>query len=279
MCASPGRLYTEAFGDTLHRCSACRLIYLFPFPDKDTMIRRHQTEAYAQHPYFAAGEAAAAATDGFALHRRFLSLLTRDLPPRARVLDVGAGTGDFIELASAAFEMTAIEPSPYLAERIRKRTPCRVFEGAFEDFVPERPYDAVLLMDMIEHTADPRGLLRHAANALKPGGILFVCTVDSRALLYRLGRIAWRASAVSGTAKYVLHRIFCQQHNWYPNRPVLGQLAREAGFAIVDHQGYEFPLDRLRESPWLVAGLRLVYGAQKLLGARSEQYLLARKPA
>jgi 2-polyprenyl-3-methyl-5-hydroxy-6-metoxy-1,4-benzoquinol methylase len=277
-CGGAGRLYVEAFGDALHRCGACGLIYLFPFPDRGEMIRRHQTEAYAAHPYFAAGDAAAATHEGFGLHRRFLSLLERHLASGSRVLDVGAGTGDFVELGSRTFQMSAVEPSPFLAERIRQRATCEVFQGAFEDFTPPEPFDAVLLMDMIEHAADPRALLRHAAAVLKPGGLIFVCTVDSRALLYRLGPVTWRASRVSRAARYVLHRIFCQQHNWYFNRRVLERVVGDAGFAVLTHEGYEFPLDRLRENRVIVAGLRAVYGAQKLLGANSEQYLLARKP-
>lgn len=279
MCGGAGGLYVEAFGDALHRCRTCELIYLFPYPDRDEMIRRHQTEAYAAHPYFAAGDAAAATREGFGLHRRFLSLLERHLAPGARVLDVGAGTGDFVALASASFEMSAVEPSPFLAARIRQRAACEVFEGAFEDFVPAELFDAVLLMDMIEHASDPRALLCHAAAVLKPGGLLFVCTVDSRALLYRLGPAVWRASRVSGAARYALHRIFCQQHNWYFNRRVLGQVVRDAGFSVLDHQGYEFPLDRLQEHPIVIAGLRGIYAVQQRLGANSEQYLVGRKPA
>ena len=279
MCGARGRLYVEAFGDALHRCRSCALIYLFPYPDMGEMIRRHQTEAYARHPYFTAGGDAAAGHNGFALHRRFLSLLSGHVTPGSRVLDVGAGTGDFVELASGTFQMCAVEPSPYLAEQIRRRAGCSVFEGAFEDFSPPEPFDAVLLFDIIEHAADPRRLVRQAAAVLKPGGVLFVCTVDSRALLYRLGPAVWHAARVSSHARYVLHRIFCQQHNWYFNRLVLDRVVRAAGFELVEHRGYEFPLARLRERRIVLAGLRAIYVAQQLLGATTEQYLLARKPS
>jgi 2-polyprenyl-3-methyl-5-hydroxy-6-metoxy-1,4-benzoquinol methylase len=278
MCGAAGSLYVEAFGDALHRCGGCRLIYLFPYPDKNAMVARHQTEAYASHPYFAAGDAVAAAPAGFGLHNWFLSLLAPYVRPGSRVLDVGAGTGDFVKAASSVYRMSAVEPSPFLADRIRRRGGCEVFEGAFEDFTPAEPFDAVLLMDMIEHAADPRQLVRHVAGVLRPGGILFVCTVDSHALLYSLGRMAWLASKASSTADYVLHRVYCQQHNWYFNRRVLDRVVRDAGFDVVEHRGYEFPLDRLRESPLIVAGLRGVYLAQRALGANTEQYLIARKP-
>lgn len=278
MCRGQGRLFVVAFGDQLHRCRECALVYRFPHPDQAEMVRLHQTEAYARHPYFAAG-AEQAAGDGFSLHHWFLSLLQKHLSARSRVLDVGAGTGDFVEAGASVFSMDAVEPSPYLAEQVRRRSRGQVFEGAFEDFKPAEPYDAVLLMDMIEHAADPRALLRQAATVLKPGGVLFICTVDSRAFLYGLGPLVWRASRLSRQANYVLHRIFCQQHNWYFNRDVLAQVVREAGFTIVEHKGYEFPLERLRENPVIVAGLRAIYGLQQMMGANTEQYLLARKAA
>jgi len=279
LCGAAGRLYVEAFGDALHRCGSCGLIYLFPHPDQAEMVRRHQSKEYALHPYFAAGDDAAATRNGFGLHRWFLSLLAPHVGRGSRVLDVGAGTGDFVESASTVYRMSAVEPSPFLAERIRRRGAYDVFEGAFEDFSPADPYDAVLLMDMIEHAADPRRLLRHVREVLRPGGILFVCTVDSRALLYGLGRILGRVSHISKTAHYLVHRVYCQQHNWYFNRAALGQVVGEAGFTVLDHQGYEFPLDRLRENPAVVAGLRGVYAVQRLLGANTEQYLIARSPA
>lgn len=278
MCGATGKWYVEAFGDQLHRCQSCALIYRFPYPEQAEMVRRHQTESYSQHPYFSAG-ADAAAGEGFSLHHVFLSLIEKHLPRGSRVLDVGAGTGDFVELGSSVFAMDAVEPSPFLAEQVRRRSRGEVFQGAFEEFSPAVPYDGVLLMDIIEHAADPRALLRQAAAVLKPGGILFVCTVDSRALLYAFGPLAWRASGLSTKAKYVLHRIFCEQHNWYFNRRVLAEVVREAGFDIVEHQGYEFPLERLRENPIIVAGLRVIYAFQQLLGANTEQYLLARKRA
>lgn len=278
MCGGGSRHYVEVFGDALHRCSDCRLIFRFPYPDQAEMVRRHQTESYANHPYFAAGTHAAEG-DGFGLHQTFLSLLKKYLPSGGRVLDVGAGTGDFVAVGAGAFEMSAVEPSPYLAEQIRQRTRAEVFQGAFEDFSPTAQYDAVLLMDIIEHAADPRTLLRQAAAVLRPGGLLFVCTVDSQALLYAFGPAAWWASRFSRKARYVLHRIFCEQHNWYFNRRVLAGVVREADFAILEHQGYEFPLERLRESLIIVAGLRVIYGLQQVLGANTEQYLIARKPS
>ncbi|HXG12338.1 MAG TPA: class I SAM-dependent methyltransferase [Gemmataceae bacterium] len=275
-CGGASSLYVEVFGDTLGKCGRCGLVFLSPHPGKDEMVRRHQTKEYADHPYFRAGEEAAE-QGGLELHHQVIAMLRAHLGARARLLDVGAGSGDFLRLAAPHFRVAAVEPSPYLARRIRERIDCPVFVGAFEDYEAAGDSDAVLLMDIIEHAADPRRLLRKAGEVLRPGGLLYVCTVDSDSLLYRLAPLVWRLSWLSPKARYVLHRIFCYQHNWYFNRLVLRRLVEEAGFTVLEHRGYEFPLNRLREGLVVKAGLRAIYVVQKLLGSNTEQYLLARK--
>jgi 2-polyprenyl-3-methyl-5-hydroxy-6-metoxy-1,4-benzoquinol methylase len=275
-CASHSRLYVEVFGDALFKCSACGLVFLSPYPDRQEMIRRHQTEDYANHPYFKAGEEIAE-KEGLELHHFLLTLLKSRLPSTARILDVGAGSGDFLSLAAPHFQVSGVEPSPYLAERIEKRVGCPVFVGAFEDYQDSMGFDAVVLIDIIEHTADPRQLLQKAFDTLRPGGLLVVCTVDSNALLYHLGPLVWRLSGSVSQAKYILQRIFCYQHNWYFNRNVLKGVIQQAGFSILEHKGYEFPLNRLQESFIIVSGLRMLYLVQKILGSNTEQYLLAQK--
>lgn len=275
-CGAAGRRLLEVFDAPMYQCGACKLLFPFPYPSKAEMVRRHQSEEYAAHPYFAAGEELAEG-DGLEFHHTTLRMLRQHVPPGGRLLDVGAGTGDFLRLAAREYSVAAVEPSPFLAARIRERLSCPVFVGAFEDYRPTEPVDAVVMMDIIEHAADPREFLGHARNLLKPGGVLFVCTVDSRSLLYRLSPLVWRAAVLSRKAQYVLRRIYCYQHNWYFNRRVLRQTVEEAGFTPLVHEGYEFPLSRLRESPVIVFGLRAIYAAQAVLGAQTEQFLLARR--
>jgi len=275
-CGTHGSHYVEVFGDNLDKCAHCGLVYLTPAPTQAEMVRRHQSKEYAEHPYFTAGEQAAE-TRGLPVHEIVLSKLIALLPQGGRLLDVGAGTGDFLNYAAKHFGVDAVEASPYLADRIRKRIACQVFEGPFENYEVREPYDAVVLMDIIEHAADPRRLLRKAYDTLRPGGILAITTIDSDCLLYRMGPVVEWVSRVNRKAKYVLERIFCYQHNWYFNGEVLGDLVAQSGFQIVEHEGFEFPLNRLKESVMILAGLRVLYEMHKILGPKTEQLLIARK--
>lgn len=275
-CGCPGRSFVRAFGDSLDRCGSCGLVYLDPPPSQAEMVQRHASEEYAAHPYFTKGEEIAQANI-LPLHETALDALSRHLNRGARLLDVGAGAGDFLALASRDYAVSAVEPSEFLAERIRGRVDCPIYVGAFEDYRETGSADAVVLMDIIEHAADPRAVLAKARETLAPGGILFISTVDSASLLYRLGPVIWRLSKHSRFADYLLHRIFCKQHNWYFNRRVLADIVRAAGFSVAEHRGFEFPLNRLNESPVVLLGLRILYFAHALLGANTEQYLVAKR--
>jgi 2-polyprenyl-3-methyl-5-hydroxy-6-metoxy-1,4-benzoquinol methylase len=273
-CGGKSGQIVEVFELPLYECEDCRLIFPFPYPSQDEMVRRHQSEEYAAHPYFAAGEAAADEA-GLGFHHQAAKELAGRLPSGSRLLDVGAGTGDFLKIASSHFSVAAVEPSEHLARRLVERIQCPLHVGPFETYQPAEPFDAIVMIDIIEHVADPRGLLAHARRLLKPGGLLFIATVDSQSLLYRMTPLIWHLASMSRQAGYVLRRIYCYQHNWYFNRRVLNSVVQQSGFEVVDHRGYEFPLTRLRESPVILLGLRAIYGMQAILGANTEQWLLA----
>lgn len=260
----------------MRRCRACSLVFLYPHPGPAEMIRRHTAREYAEHPYFKAGEEVSE-EGGLELHHLLLADLTSRLSSGARVLDVGAGTGDFLRLAATKFEVAGIEPSAHLAERIRRRVSCPVFVCSVEEFDAQEEYDAIVLLDIIEHVADPRQLLRRVHAFLKPGGLILVSTVDSRSTFFRLGPLFWKLSRFSKTCKYILERIYSYQHNWYFNTQVLRNLVEETRFEVLKQEGFEFPTNRLKEGAILTIGLRCVYLVNRLVGQRTEQYLFAKK--
>jgi SAM-dependent methyltransferase len=58
----------------------------------------------------------------------------------------------------------------------------------FEEFESEQRYDIVLMLNLIEHVADPLGALRKAAALLAPGGVVWLQTPNFRSLDARIFR-------------------------------------------------------------------------------------------
>jgi SAM-dependent methyltransferase len=93
-------------------------------------------------------------------------LVSGGLKRTDRILDFGCGNGIFLQ---------------YLHQRGYRNA-----EG-YDPFVPQfadgsrspRSYDCVVANDVIEHSDDPRAVLRECARLVKPAGLLYVGTADS----------------------------------------------------------------------------------------------------
>jgi len=93
------------------------------------------------------------------------------LPPRARVLDVGCGSGAVLEALSERFEAYGTDTSRLAIDLSHQRGLTNAFCCTLEMFPhPEFRFDLITLLDVIEHVDDDRGVLKEAHRYLKPGG-------------------------------------------------------------------------------------------------------------
>lgn len=111
---------------------------------------------------------------------------------RGRVLDVGAGIGATARVfadSPAVEAYLALEPDARLVAAMERATDTgwpRGFEmqvGTSADLAPERQFDTILYIDVLEHIADDRGELARAAGHLAPGGRILVLS-PAHAFLY-----------------------------------------------------------------------------------------------
>jgi SAM-dependent methyltransferase len=98
---------------------------------------------------------------------------------RGEVLEVGAGIGANNRIfAHLDFKhWTCLEPDGSLLEQLSRSLPDRSrFEpvaGTLAD-LPERRFDAILYLDVLEHIEDDRAEMRRAAEHLRPRGCVIV---------------------------------------------------------------------------------------------------------
>lgn len=107
----------------------------------------------------------------------------------ARVLDWGCGNGEFLVRLAPNVEKFGVEPSRSAADEARTRGITVLSAIDLQTKQWTATFDAVTVLDVIEHTWDLAELRRSITKLLRPGGLLIVVTGDSgSAAATRLGQ-------------------------------------------------------------------------------------------
>lgn len=157
-----------------------------------------------------------------------------------RVLDVGCGGGLLAEaLARAGARVTAIDLAPAMIEVARLHAAESALAvdyrlTAAEEVAAAEPaaFDVVTCMEMLEHVPDPAAMTATLARLLRPGGALFVSTINRNLKSFLL--------AIVG-AEYLLGLIPRGTHEYERLiRPAeLARWARAAGLTLKTLAGIE----------------------------------------
>ncbi|EKE43401.1 Methyltransferase type 12 [Oceaniovalibus guishaninsula JLT2003] len=186
------------------RCDADGYAGVAPLPPPDVLADHYRIDDY--HTHAPAGVTRHRRTTlGFRVLEKLawfadrgvtgLEDLARDLPPGARVLDMGAGAGDaMLALAAMGHDVTGVEPDPNAASR-RADFPLTVHAGTAEavpDAVPRGAFDLVLCKHVLEHTTDPIAALEQMRGLLRQGGRAVVEVPNADCLDFRMAPLNWQ---------------------------------------------------------------------------------------
>ena len=207
-CTSPG------YGrhHTVVKCQNCGLIYTNPRFTGDEILDSY---AAVEDPLYLEER------DGRVLtFERHLRPLEKIKAPPGKLVDVGAYTGVFVEIAAQhGWDAYGVEPSQWAVAQARERG-LHMIEGTLASpELTDASFDVVTMWDVIEHVADPLGELVQADRLLKPGGLLVVHTMDIDSGFARLmgGRWQW----------------LMEMHIYYFSRRTLKHLLEKAGFTVI----------------------------------------------
>jgi SAM-dependent methyltransferase len=111
-----------------------------------------------------------------------------------RFLEIGFGAGTIIRAAArAGWNVAGVEMSTAAVEVLRAKHPefdlrcgsveSQVFDGD--------SFDAIAVVEVIEHVVDPAPLLAEAARLLRPGGVAWVTTPSLNSISWKILGLEW----------------------------------------------------------------------------------------
>lgn len=143
-----------------------------------------------------------------------------------RMLEIGCANGFFLDEArKAGWEVTGVEPSRWARQYAKERLGMQAIYSTIEkaDF-GEESFDAVVMLDVIEHLESPKKILQAIKKNLKKNGILIVSTPDIESFL----------SILLGAKWWGINR----HHLFYFSKKTLEHLFNHTGFKVLCYKSH-----------------------------------------
>ena len=157
-----------------------------------------------------------------------------------KVIDVGCGGGILtIPMARLKMDVYGIDPGKKNIEVAKEKSELSelnvtYYVNEIEKISSEHKekYDVVTSMEVIEHVDDYKTFLMHLCKVLKPGGLLFISTINRTIKSFAEAIVA---------AEYILRIVPRGTHEWnkFLKPSEIVEIASELNVSLVDLSGYK----------------------------------------
>ena len=149
----------------------------------------------------------------------------------ARLIEIGSAYGFFLDVAREQFTVCGVEISDAAraAAVARGHDVVRELTPAFVD--ARGPFDAAVMLDVVEHMQDPGAAFAELHRAMRPGARLVLTTGDFGSAIARVMGKRWRLMTPP-------------QHLWFFSPATIRALLARHGFRVeaIDHPWKRVPL-------------------------------------
>lgn len=151
------------------------------------------------------------------------------------ILELGLGHGITTNLFSQYFTRhVVIDASPAVIGNFKKEfSTCKaeIVEGYFETFESAEKFDIIVMGFVLEHVDDPKIILKHFKQFLKPNGKIYVTVPNAEVMNRRLGNLAGHLPDIQLLSE---HDHVCGHQRYYTVKTLSNE---------IEAQGYK--IDRL----------------------------------
>lgn len=211
-------------------CAGCGLVYVTPRLQGQALLDVYDASYWNSQNPKQRGYADYAAEGALYLKtfQKRMALVSRWLPPQARILDVGCAAGYFLRVAQRhGHDVHGVELSAAIAVEAQQALgQGRVHIGTLAEAMTQKDYgarsfDLVTLWDVIEHIPTPQEVLQQVRTLIKPGGRLLLETQNVASRWARLLGRRW-------------HHYKHDEHLFHFDPRTIRRLLDECGFRVLE---------------------------------------------
>ena len=172
-----------------YQCRSCRLVSTYPLPEEQ-IVEEHYSHKFVEGNYRLLQDYA---EQYKSVYETFTKVLSDTMVVQGKslkgtsILDIGCFTGEFLELLqSRGADVFGLELQSEAVAIANAKLPGKVYKADFfgNEF-PQREFDAITLMGVVEHVVDPVRLIQRTHQLLSKNGIIMLQTPNSGAFLAR----------------------------------------------------------------------------------------------
>jgi SAM-dependent methyltransferase len=201
-------------------CRNCGLVFTNPRPTEEEIRKFYYEDYWRNYKGGPIPDPRSIRKSLSSAERRFWKI-QKLLTPRSKVLDIGAGSGEFVfVLKTRGYEAIGLEPTASYADFATRKYGMKVINTTWEeaDFSPET-FDMITLHHVLEHLARPSAIMARLNYWLRDGGHLDLTVPDIE-----------RVDCTPFSRFHIAHL-----YNF--NRHTLEMLAHDNGFESIDGPG------------------------------------------
>lgn len=197
------------------------MLETFPQPSSDKLPEYYKSENYISHTdsrrnFF---EGVYHLVKKYSLKQK-LKLIEKYSSSEKTLLDIGCGTGDFLQTAlNAGWEVKGIEPNKKARDIANKKTSNKVFTPEALDDFQDASFNVVTLWHVLEHLPDLEQHIKLLDRLLKHDGTLIIAVPNFKSHDAKHYKEFWAAYDVP-------------RHLWHFSRQSIEKLFLETGMTV-----------------------------------------------